>query len=121
MHTPSLDRRLTQPGLTITVAGLVAVYIDHRPGQAATCGTCHHRYTAAAPLCPSATLARQLLKHRQHEDRQAVEPIRAELHRTRDDRTLPEADQEHDRTPDDTSGELFPIEAGWHRPGRRAA
>lgn len=118
---PSLDRRLTTPGLTVTVADLVAVFIDHRPGQAAQCGTCHHRYTTAAPLCPSAVLARQLLRHRQHEDRAAVEPIRVELNRTRDDRALPEVDQEQDRTPDESSGELLCIEADWRRPRRSAA
>lgn len=114
--TPPLDRRLLV-GLTITVADLVAVFIDHRPGQAPTCGACRHRYTTTAPLCPSATLARQLLKRRQHEDPESVQPIHKELHSTRDDGDLPPPDPSP--APVDQPGELFALDSAWRKPARR--
>src|SRR5262245_11624657 len=103
-----VDHRLLMPGLRITVGELVAVFIDHRPGQMPTCGACRHRYTATAPLCPSRVLAAGLLRRRQREDRKAVVGIEAELRHHRDDRALPNPEPEP--APFDTPA-LFPVEA----------
>ena len=115
--TAPVDRRLTAPGLAVTVADLVAVFVDHRPGDLPKCGRCRHRYTTAAPLCPSRTLAAQLLKRRQHEDRRAVADVAAEL-TAHDTRVLPAAGPP---APVDPGG-LFAVDAGWRKPkttGRR--
>ncbi len=123
--TTPVDRRLLTPGLTVTVADLVAVFIDHRPGDLPTCGACQHRYTTAARLCPSRTFAEQLLKRRQHEDPKAVAAIAKELNHHRDTRVLPPP--RPTPTPGEGEGEgegegLFAVEPGWCKPkttGRR--
>jgi hypothetical protein len=84
-----VDRRLITRGLAVTVADLVAVFIDHRPIDLPECVTCRHRYSTAAPLCPSRTLAAELLKRRQHEDRKTVADVAKELNHWRDTRVLP--------------------------------
>src|SRR4051812_34554860 len=94
LFTPTaapVDRRLIVPGLGVTVADLVAVFIDHRPGDMPACGRCRHRYTTAAPLCPSRPLAGQLLKRRQHEAPDAVDDVAKDLP-AHDPRVLPLAD-----------------------------
>lgn len=64
-----LDQRIVAPGLRVTVADLVAVFVDHyRPDEAMTaCTSCRHRYTAAEPLCPSMAVVLPLLTRRRHE------------------------------------------------------
>jgi hypothetical protein len=106
-----VDRRLTAPGLAVTVAELVAVFVAHRPGNLAACGACHHRYTTAAPLCPSRALAAQLLKRRRHEDPDAANKVADEL-AAHDTRVLPPADPP---APPQTDG-LFGLNPGWHKP-----
>jgi hypothetical protein len=117
-----VDRRLLARGLTVTVADLVAVFIDHRPGDMPTCGTCRHRYTTAAPLCPSRTLATQLLKRRQHEDRKAVADVAKELNHWRHTRVLPPpAPARAAAVAADDAG-MFTVDPAWRKPntaGRR--
>jgi hypothetical protein len=117
-HPVPLDRRLLA-GLSVTVKDLVAVFIDHRPGQAAACGTCWHRYTMAAPLCPTGVLVRELLKRRRYEDPKAVESIKAELNQRRDDRVLPD-EPAPDVADVPETGEMFAIDPAWRKPKHRA-
>lgn len=72
--TATIDRRILAPGLRVTVADLVAVFVDHyRPDDAMTaCTACRHRYSAAEPMCPSMALAVPLLGRRRHEDPSAM-------------------------------------------------
>ncbi|MFI5910916.1 hypothetical protein [Dactylosporangium sp. NPDC051541] len=61
-----LDRRLIEPGLALTVAALVDVWIDHFPGTPATelCPGCGYRYQVGEFDCPSIATARPLLRRR---------------------------------------------------------
>jgi hypothetical protein len=76
----ALDRRLTAPGLAVSMADLVAVFTDHYPGvpAASTCPGCGYRYPDGATDCPSNALARPLLYARRAEDKAAL----AQLHPT---------------------------------------
>jgi hypothetical protein len=69
-----LDRRLIEAGLTVSVAELVAVYVDHHPGVPASsaCPGCGYRYPDSGTECPTNALVRPLLYRRRGEDKQAV-------------------------------------------------
>src|SRR5690606_8054902 len=69
-----LDQRVLAPGLRVTVADLVAVFIDHyRPDEAMTaCTACGHAYTPTAPARPSMAVVGPLLTRRRHEAPAAV-------------------------------------------------
>jgi hypothetical protein len=120
MTTTRLDRRLVINGLCVTVADLVAVYLDHHPGQAATCGMCQHRYTSVAPLCPSMTLARTLLLRRSAEDPIAFEPIAKDIRR-RDTRHLPSPAPAPVADVELVTADLFPIDPTWRADAPRRA
>jgi len=70
----SLDRRLVEAGLTVTVATLVEVFADHYPGvpAASVCPGCGFRYTDKTTDCPTLATVRPLLYRRRHEDQRAV-------------------------------------------------
>ncbi len=71
---PGLDRRLTEAGLTVSVATLVDVFADHHPGTPvpSACPACGHRYQGDSTECPSLSTVRPLLFSRRAEDKQAV-------------------------------------------------
>ena len=70
----TLDRRITQPGLAVSVATLVEVFADHFPGSPfpSTCPACGYRYPDAAVDCPTNATVRPLLFKRRAEDKPAV-------------------------------------------------
>jgi hypothetical protein len=70
----TLDRRITEAGLTVTVTTLVEVYADHFPGSPvpSTCPGCAHRYTDTSVECPTLATVRPLLFARRNEDHPAV-------------------------------------------------
>jgi hypothetical protein len=69
-----LDSRLLNDGLGVTVATLVAVFLDHHPGMPAstTCPACQYRYPPDVTDCPTNLVVRPLLRRRRHEDPQAL-------------------------------------------------
>jgi hypothetical protein len=71
-HT--LDTRLLEAGLSVSVATLVQVFADHHPGNpaASVCPGCGYRYPDGAADCPSNATARPLLLRRRNEDPAAV-------------------------------------------------
>jgi hypothetical protein len=75
-----LDPRLLKDGLGVTVATLVAVFLDHHPGTpaASACPGCEFRYPPGALDCPSNTVVRPLLRRRRHEDRSALDRLNAD-------------------------------------------
>ena len=75
----TLDRRLLEAGLGISVATLVRVFADHHPGSpaASVCPGCGYRYPDQVLDCPTNATVRPLLLKRRGEDREAV----ARLHR----------------------------------------
>jgi hypothetical protein len=105
-----VDRRLTASGLAVTAAELAAVFVDHRPGDRRTCPACRHRYTTAAPLCPSRALAAQLLKRRRHEDPGAFRDVAKELD-ANDTRALPAPKSP---APPESEG-MFAVDPAWHK------
>jgi len=72
----TLDRRLMQAGLGVTVATLVAVFADHHPGipGASACPSCGYRYREGAAFadCPSNAAVRPVLYRRRAEDKAAL-------------------------------------------------
>ena len=82
----TLDRRITEPGLAVTVATLVTVFAEHFPGSPvpATCPACGYRYPDGSADCPTQATVRPLLYARRAEDKQAVTRLtdaqRADLH-----------------------------------------
>ena len=78
MPTATLDRRLLTAGLTVTVAELVAVFVDHwpvHPPISPACPACGHEYTENAPECPTAATVRPLLARRRNEVPRDVVPV----------------------------------------------
>ena len=110
-HAKPVDRRLTAPGLAVTVAELVAVFVDHRPGDRRTCPACRHRFTMAASLCQSRALAAQLLKRRRHEDPGAFRDVAKEVD-AKDTRGLPAPKSS---APPESEG-MFAADPAWQRP-----
>ena len=70
----TLDRRLLDAGLSISVATLVQVFADHHPGipAASVCPGCGYRYPDGVLNCPTNATVRPLLLRRRGEDREAV-------------------------------------------------
>ena len=70
----SLDRRLLEAGLGVSVATLVAVFADHHPGSpaASVCPGCGYRYPDGTSACPTLATVRPILMRRRGEDRDAV-------------------------------------------------
>ncbi|MEV6493724.1 hypothetical protein AB0M20_34660 [Actinoplanes sp. NPDC051633] len=70
----SLDRRLLEAGLSVSVATLVQVFADHHPGSPASsvCPGCGYRYPDQVLDCPTNATVRPLLLKRRGEDRKAV-------------------------------------------------
>ncbi len=70
----TLDRRLLEAGLGVSVATLVRVFADHDPGipAASVCPGCGYRYPDQVLDCPTNALVRPLLKRRRGEDPAAV-------------------------------------------------
>ena len=70
----ALDRRLLEAGLCVTVATLVAVFIDHFPGRPvpSLCPGCGYRYPDNVTDCPTNATVRVQLYKRRHEDKQAI-------------------------------------------------
>ncbi|MDQ7910215.1 hypothetical protein RB614_37540 [Phytohabitans sp. ZYX-F-186] len=73
----TLDRRLVEAGMGVTVATLVEVFADHHPGvpAASVCPGCGFRYTDKQTACPSYATVRPLLYRRRHEDQKAVNQL----------------------------------------------
>ncbi|MEV0570206.1 hypothetical protein [Dactylosporangium sp. NPDC050588] len=70
----TLDRRLTESALTVTVSTLVDVLAEHYPGSPipSVCPGCGFRYPDGSAECPSLTTVRPLLFSRRAEDQHAV-------------------------------------------------
>jgi hypothetical protein len=70
----ALDDRLTSGGLGVTVTTLVAVFVDHHPGNPAgsTCPGCGYVYRSDLSECPTYTFVRRLLRQRRHENPRAL-------------------------------------------------
>src|SRR3954451_7723370 len=70
----TLDRRLLEAGLGISVATLVQVFADHHPGSPASsvCPGCGYRYPDQVLDCPTNATVRPLLLKRRGEDRDAL-------------------------------------------------
>jgi hypothetical protein len=70
----TLDRRLREGGMTVTVALLAQVFADHHPGvpAALTCPGCGYRYPDGVFDCPTNATVRPLLYRRRAEDRRAI-------------------------------------------------
>jgi hypothetical protein len=66
----TLDRRLVEAGLSVTVPTLVAVFRDHHPGipAASTCPGCGFVYPDGVTDCPTNATVRPLLYRRRAED-----------------------------------------------------
>ena len=75
-----LDPRLLNDGLGVTVATLVAVFVDHHPGTpaASACPACDFRYPPGVLDCPTNAVVRPLLRRRRHEDLGALDRLSAE-------------------------------------------
>jgi hypothetical protein len=69
-----IDERILNAGIAVTVAQLVAVFIDHHPGTpaATTCPACAFEYPQGITNCPTNRVVRPLLYARRHEDQKAV-------------------------------------------------
>ncbi len=69
-----IDARLLNDGLSVSVAILVTVFIDHHPGypMATVCPSCGFRYPEGALDCPTNSVVRPLLRRRRHEDPAAL-------------------------------------------------
>jgi hypothetical protein len=65
----TLDRRITQPGMGVTVDTLVVVFADHHPGipAASLCPGCGFRYPEGVTDCPTNAAVRPLLFRRRYE------------------------------------------------------
>jgi hypothetical protein len=70
----TLDRRLLESGLRVSVATLVQVFAEHHPGSpaASVCPGCGHRYPEGTSECPTLATVRPLLYRRRGEDPDAV-------------------------------------------------
>src|SRR4029453_7471968 len=70
----TLDRRLLEAGLSVSVATLVQVFADHHPGipAASVCPGCGYRYPDGVLDCPTNATVRPLLLRRRGEDRDAL-------------------------------------------------
>src|ERR687890_1227504 len=70
----TLDRRLLEAGLGVSVATLVQVFADHHPGipAASVCPGCGYRYPDQVLDCPTNAVVRPLLLRRRGEDRHAL-------------------------------------------------
>ena len=70
----TLDRRLLEAGLGVSVATLVQVFADHHPGipAASVCPGCGYRYPDRVLDCPTNATVRPLLLRRRGEDPEAV-------------------------------------------------
>jgi hypothetical protein len=70
----TLDRRLLEAGIGVSVATLVQVFADHHPGSPAVsvCPGCGYRYPDGVLDCPTNATVRPLLLRRRGEDRDAV-------------------------------------------------
>jgi hypothetical protein len=70
----TLDRRLLESGLNVSVSTLVRVFADHHPGSpaASCCPGCGYRYPDGVTDCPTNATVRPLLVRRRGEDRDAV-------------------------------------------------
>jgi hypothetical protein len=75
----TLDRRLLDAGLAVSVATLVRVFADHHPGSpaASVCPGCGYRYPDGVLDCPTNATVRPLLLRRRGEDTQAVAQLTA--------------------------------------------
>ncbi|WP_349290872.1 hypothetical protein [Actinoplanes solisilvae] len=76
----TLDRRLLDAGLHVSVADLVQVFADHHPGipAASVCPGCGFRYPDGVLDCPTNATVRPLLRRRRGEDRAAVARLTGE-------------------------------------------
>jgi hypothetical protein len=83
----SLDRRLVEAGLSVSVPTLVAVFRDHHPGipVASACPGCGFVYPEGVADCPTNATVRPLLYRRRAEDKRAFDRLTpdqyADLHR----------------------------------------
>jgi len=69
-----LDQRLTEAGLSISVAALAQLFADHHRGTPAMseCRWCGYRYPEGVSDCPTNATVRPLLYRRRREDRTAL-------------------------------------------------
>jgi hypothetical protein len=83
----SLDRRLVEAGLSVSVPTLVAVFRDHHSGipAASSCPGCGFVYPDGVSDCPTNATVRPLLYRRRAEDKRAFDRLTpdqyADLHK----------------------------------------
>jgi hypothetical protein len=84
----TLDRRLLESGLSVSVATLVQVFADHHPGSpaATVCPGCGYRYPDGVLDCPTNATVRPLLLRRRGEDRHALARLTADQYADLHDR-----------------------------------
>jgi len=70
----TLDRRITEAGLSVTVATLVEVFADHFPGSPvpSMCPACGFHYPLDAVDCPTNATVRALLFKRRAENKAVI-------------------------------------------------
>jgi hypothetical protein len=94
-----LDPRILQHGLGITVAQLVAVFIDHHHGNppASLCPGCDYTYPPGGTDCPTNATVRPLLYQRRNEDTAALARLSPDQYRDLHDRKLARANRAAER------------------------
>jgi hypothetical protein len=77
----TLDRRLLDGGLSLSVATLVALFRAHHPGipAASSCPTCGYSYERDEADCPSNRVVRALLVRRRFENPKAFHRLPRDL------------------------------------------
>jgi len=70
----TLDKRITSAGMAVTVATLVAVFVEHHPGVPlpSACPGCGYQYSEGESDCPTNATVRRMLYRRRHEDQKAL-------------------------------------------------
>jgi hypothetical protein len=114
----TLDRRLLDAGLAVSVATLVRVFADHHPGSPASsvCPGCGYRYPDGVLDCPTNATVRPLLLRRRGEDREAVallDPVQFEdlhkVNKSKVTRAASRATAEHPTSPAYAAASLFDL------------
>jgi hypothetical protein len=85
----TLDRRLLESGLSVSLATLVQVFADHHPGipAASVCPGCGYRYPDKVSDCPTNATVRPLLYRRRGEDPETVARLTDDQYADLHDRT----------------------------------
>jgi hypothetical protein len=114
----TLDRRLLEAGIGVSVATLVQVFADHHPGSpaASVCPGCGYRYPDGARDCPTNATVRPMLYRRRGEDPEVVAQLQSvqfeDLHHPTTAKFSRAARQTDSATTDLRPPSLFDLAAG---------